>query len=224
MRICFISDTHNLHHRITMMLRGGDVIVHSGDMTGRGTKPEIVEFLDWYKSLNYTHKIFIAGNHDWGFQDEPEFYKNLLKTQYPDLIYLEDSSVTIDGVKFYGSPWQPEFYNWAFNLPRNGWELEEKWKKIPLNTDVLITHGPPYGQLDSIEYNTESLGCELLMESVKIVKPYIHVFGHIHGGHGFRYNGTTNFINAAILTEHYSIGHGPYEFDWNVETGDLNIF
>ena len=105
MKICFISDTHNLHHRISMMLRGGDVIVHSGDMTGRGTKPEIVEFLDWYKSLNYTHKIFIAGNHDWGFQDEPEFYKNLLKTQYPDLIYLEDSSVTIDGVKFYGSPW-----------------------------------------------------------------------------------------------------------------------
>jgi hypothetical protein len=104
-------------------------------------------FCRWFNSLDqYKHKIFIAGNHDWGFQTHPEDVSDILKW-YPNITYLQDSSVEIEGIKIYGSPWQPEFFQWAFNLQR-GPEIQEKWDMIPLDTDILITHGPVYGHGD----------------------------------------------------------------------------
>jgi predicted MPP superfamily phosphohydrolase len=129
MRITFISDTHSKHKQITSSLPGGDLIVHAGDMSSQGYKHEIQEFLKWYNNLdNYTNKIFIAGNHDWGFQNDPAMCKELLEF-YDKVTYLQDNSEVLGedndtAVKVYGSPWQPEFYSWAFNLPRMGWELE----------------------------------------------------------------------------------------------------
>ena len=97
--------------------------------------------------------------------------------------YLEDQSLEIEGLNFYGSPWQPDFCNWAFNLPR-GQPLADKWAMIPDNTDVLITHGPPHMILDQLE-NGERVGDEDLQQEVtRRVKPGLHVFGHIHSGYG----------------------------------------
>ena len=158
MKITFISDTHNKHKQVTASLPGGDLLIHAGDLSSMGYKHEIQQFLKWFDSLNnYTHKIFICGNHDWGFQENPEMCKELLDL-YNKATYLQDNSVTLfedsdTSVKVYGAPWQPEFYNWAFNLPRMGWELEQKWNDIPDNTDILITHGPAWGHLDTVKFN-----------------------------------------------------------------------
>jgi Icc-related predicted phosphoesterase len=219
-RISFISDTHNQHESITRFLSGGDILIHAGDATGRGTLPELTQFFKWFESLDYTHKILIAGNHDWGFQKDPNLYKKVLE-DYPSITYLQDSFTIIDGIKIYGSPWQPEFFNWAFNLPRGGEDLREKWFWIPNDTDILITHGPPKGYGDYVHRDNLNVGCELLLERIKEVKPTFHVCGHIHLGHGHIYEHGVNFINASVLDDNYYPAFGPYQFDWNVETGDL---
>ena len=121
----------------------GDVLIHSGDMTRIGHSNEIKDFNRWMGEQDYAHKLCIAGNHDMLFEDHPSVARSLIT----NCTYLQDSSVTIDGVKFYGAPWQPEFFSWAFNVPR-GPEIAAKWYQIPDDTNVLITHGPPYGILD----------------------------------------------------------------------------
>jgi len=221
MKITFISDTHTKHNQVTATLPGGDVLIHAGDMSSMGYEKEITDFLKWFNGLdNYTHKIFIAGNHDWGFQESPDMCRELLK-MYPNVTYLQDNTEVIGEVKVYGSPWQPEFYDWAFNLPRMGSELEEKWKNIPDNTDILITHGPPWGHLDTIKGHSVPLGCEVLVERIKSLKPKIHVFGHIHTGYGYKFDGTTHFFNAALLDERYLFTQKPFSVDWNSETNEI---
>ena len=228
MKITFISDTHNKHNQVTSSLPGGDLLIHAGDMSSMGYQEEITDFLKWFNGLdNYTHKIFIAGNHDWGFQESPDMCRELLK-MYPNVTYLQDNLEVIGedyetAVKVYGSPWQPEFYNWAFNLPRMGWELEQKWTDIPENTDILITHGPAWGHLDTIKGHSVPLGCELLAERIKTLKPKIHVFGHIHTGYGYKFDGTTHFFNAALLDERYNFTQKPFTVDWNPETNEITF-
>lgn len=222
MKITLISDTHNKHNQVTATLPGGDLLLHAGDTTGMGYKHELQQFMKWYNNLDYTHKVFIAGNHDWGFQTEPEMTKELLEF-YDKITYLQDNTTEIDGVKIYGSPWQPEFYDWAFNLPRMGWELEQKWSDIPLDTDILITHGPAWGYLDTVKGTSVPLGCELLTERIKVVKPKIHVCGHIHTGYGYKFDGDTHFFNAAVLNEQYNFTQKPFTFDWNPETNEIEF-
>ena len=228
MKITFISDTHNKHHEVTSLLPGGDLLIHAGDATSRGYSNEISEFLNWFNGLDgYTHKIFIAGNHDWGFQESPDMCRQLLKF-YPNVTYLQDNLEVIgedynSAVKVYGSPWQPEFYNWAFNLPRQGWELEVKWNDISPDTDILITHGPPWGHLDTVKGRTDNLGCEVLSERLKSLKPKIHVFGHIHTGYGYKFDGDTHFFNAAVLDEQYYFTQKPFTVEWNRETNEVEF-
>ncbi len=143
-RIVCLSDTHNCNEQIA--LPDGDILIHAGDATIRGTIDEIVLFNEWFANLPHRRKIFVAGNHDWLFETNNAYARNLLSRE---IIYLQDSSVEIEGLKIYGSPWQPRFFDWAFNLNR-GAELAEKWKLIPGDTDVLITHGPPFGILDEV--------------------------------------------------------------------------
>ncbi len=232
MRITFISDTHGKHKQITDDLPGGDLLIHAGDLSSRGYDHEVQQFYKWFDSINnYDHKVFIAGNHDWGFQDNSEKILGLL-TGYKTIDYLEDDWINVGDsdpmdpevnvVKIYGSPWQPEFYNWAFNLPRNGEELQAKWDQIPIDTDILITHGPSWGKLDTV-YHSRSvpLGCELLRDRIAVVKPKIHVCGHIHTGYGHVFDGETHFINAAVLDERYDYSHKPLTADWDPETNEL---
>jgi Icc-related predicted phosphoesterase len=228
-RITLISDTHNKHGLINISdLPGGDILIHAGDIMNSGYNPnEVKDFCYWYSLLNQYHsKIFIAGNHDRFFENNPNDSKEIYEN-YKEINYLQDKKLTLynDEIKIYGSPWQPEFYNWAFNLPKNGQEIMAKWQEIPSNTDILITHGPPIGILDTsgYPYNETMLGCSLLKERVDYIKPKIHVFGHIHGSAGYIYQNGTHFFNASLLNEEYKYVNKPITFDWETESNTIEF-
>lgn len=204
-KIVCLSDTHNCDGQIAVP--DGDVLIHAGDATVRGTIDEIVLFNDWFARLPHRHKIFVAGNHDWLFETNNRLARTLLDSS---IYYLQDSSVEIENLKIYGSPWQPRFFGWAFNLTR-GAELREKWKLIPNDTDVLITHGPPFGILDEVprRYFVENTGCEELRKRVEGVRPKLHVFGHIHCGYGTTEQFGVRFINASTCDESYEPTNQP---------------
>jgi|688.fasta_scaffold11878_12 Icc-related predicted phosphoesterase len=231
MKITFISDTHAKHNQVTSSLPGGDVLIHAGDISNKGYRTEIQDFIKWFSTIeNYTHKIFIAGNHDFGCQDEVLAVQELLRLNpgseylYDDMFLIGDESADYDDmVKVWGSPWQPEFYNWAFNLPRQGAELKEVWNMIPSDVDILITHGPPYGHLDYVAYSKQNVGCELLRDRIDLIKPKIHVFGHIHSSYGYKFDGTTHFFNAAVLDERYNFTQKPLSVEWDPKTNELNF-
>jgi Icc-related predicted phosphoesterase len=207
MDIVCISDTHSLHCDIAGGVPDGDVLVHAGDHTGANTRGSTEDFLEWFALQPHRHKVFIAGNHDRYFEEDPEWCASLI----PDgVTYLQDSGVEIDGVKFWGSPWQPEFCDWHFNLPRGGSELVQAWAKIPSDTDVLITHGPPKGTLDlcpahPARFRGEmvNVGCEHLATALERVQPKIHIFGHIHEGYGIVEANGRITVNASSVTGRY---------------------
>ena len=222
MKLTFISDTHGKHEYLTSkgynnILGSGDVLVHAGDISMMGKQHEIKNFLDWFSNTEYTHKIFIAGNHDWGFElvDDiaPEYKER-------GVHYLFDSGVEIEGIKFWGSPWQPEFFNWAFNLPR-GEKLAEKWALIPGETDVLITHGPAHGMLDWV-LSGQRVGCEDLFQRIMEIQPKIHVCGHIHSAYGQKSFNNVEFINACVLGERYTHENEPIFLTLDTETKQID--
>ena len=230
MKITFISDTHTKHKQVTSSLPGGDLLIHAGDLSSMGYKHEIQQFCKWFNSIEgYNHKAFIAGNHDWGFQDNHEQIMEVVNS-YKDIDYLQDDMLMIGEdydkmVKIWGSPWQPEFYNWAFNLPRQGDELKEKWNMIPEDTDVLITHSPPNGYGDLVnnwkQPNTH-VGCECLISRIGEINPLVNVFGHIHEGYGVQYGGKTLFVNASICTTEYEPTNKPIVIDLVEINGKIN--
>lgn len=205
MKLVCISDTHMMHNRLEMP--DGDVLIHAGDICNEGKLPEVRSFATWLDRQPYKHKIIIAGNHDWPFYRETERESAEALLNRAGAIYLRDSAVVIGGNVFYGSPWQPEFCNWAFNLPR-GHQLREKWKMIYDNTDVLVTHGPPHGILDYVPRD-ERVGDADLLYRLGQISPKVHIFGHIHYSRGEHSEAGTHFINAAICNEAYAPAHKP---------------
>ncbi|HEX8263812.1 MAG TPA: metallophosphatase domain-containing protein [Pyrinomonadaceae bacterium] len=195
-RIVLLSDTHNCNEQISVP--DGDILIHAGDATNRGQVDEIVAFNEWFSGFPHKHKIFVAGNHDWLFETRPKYARSLLAE---NVVYLQDSSVEILGLKIYGSPWQPRFFDWAFNLNRGG-EMAEKWKLIPNEVDILITHGPPFGILDETPRG-DFAGCEELRKRVEEIRPQLHVFGHIHFGYGTEEKFGVRFVNASNCDEDY---------------------
>jgi Icc-related predicted phosphoesterase len=233
MRITLISDTHTKHEELLwdkMDLPGGDLLIHAGDLMNSGhNSNDITNFCSWFDTLQqYDNKVFIAGNHDRKFEDKPEQALEIVNS-YKNITYLQDDWVKVgideEMAKIYGSPWQPEFYNWAFNLPKGGPGLMSKWEAIPKDTDILITHGPPQDHLDvsGPPYNEPHLGCALLREKVDEQPPKIHVFGHIHGGYGYKFHNGTHFFNASILNERYEYVNKPVTFDWNSKTNEVTF-
>jgi len=188
MDITFISDTHGLHDRIK--LNAGTVLIHAGDVTEYGSEEEVVDFLYWFSRQPFAYKIFIGGNHDLFLEaSTPAQIKKLIPS---DVIYLQNSGIEIEGYNFWGSPVTPYFLGMAFNA-REGKERKKVWNKIPYNTDILITHGPPKGILDN------GIGCEELALQVNRIHPVIHCFGHAHGQNGIlSLNGTT-FVSASLV-------------------------
>lgn len=204
MRIVCLSDTHLRHLRGPIDVPDGDLLIHAGDGLSHGTLAELWAFAKWLDELPHRHKVFVAGNHDVVFEKNPDLARAALP---PGVIYLQDASIEIEGIKIYGSPWQPEFNEWAFNLPR-GHRLREKWNRIPRDVDVLITHGPPMGVLDPT-FRAERVGCKDLRQVVERVRPKLHVFGHVHLGHGTTKIGNILFVNAAVCTESYTPSNPP---------------
>ena len=232
MKLTLISDTHTFHTQVTNDLPGGDFLIHAGDSMSTGYREsEIIDFLDWMEHdvKGYKHKMFIAGNHDWIFENQPEHARELVAQYAPSVEYLQDEPSCNTKVKVYGSPWQPEFCDWAFNLPRKGNELFEKWDDIPEETDILVTHGPRYGYLDyTVAGSGGNVGCEALDSVLLSNPPKIHVFGHVHSGYGYKWDGKTHHINASVLNDNYKYTNQPINIEWNKETNEVtfddNIF
>jgi Icc-related predicted phosphoesterase len=200
-RIVCISDTHGQHTKLRVP--DGDILIHAGDFMTFGDMPkEIVDFNQWLGERPHEFKVVIAGNHDLMFERHPGAAKALLT----NAIYLENSGTELAGLKLWGSPVQPEFNNWAFNVAR-GAAIKRYWNMVPRDTDVLVTHGPPFGRLDKSHPSATHLGCEELAKTVELIKPRLHVFGHIHGGHGKTTANGTEFVNASVLSEAYHLVH-----------------
>ena len=205
MKVVCISDTHE---RDLGIIPDGDVLIHSGDFSiGRDTLLSLELLNEEFRKLPHKHKILVAGNHDWCLENN---YKEAVQI-FTEGIVLINEGIEIDGVKFYGTPDQPIFYNWAFN--RTTEQLIESYSKIPNNTDVLITHTPPYGILDTILYGGEHVGSKELLDRVMDIKPKVHVFGHIHESYGVEEVNGVKFINAAIVDHRYTKSNEPIIFN-----------
>lgn len=212
-----LSDLHGYMPK----LAGGDMLIIAGDITARDRVDEWCAFFKWFKAQNYEKKILVAGNHD-GFLEQcctSEKSRELLE-EYKDkdihdedwYDYLCDSGTEFQGLKIWGSPWTPAFCDWHF-MKHTDDELAQVWNKIPATTDILITHGPPYGVLDYVKYSSKGdhlrhAGCYKLTKAIDYVKPGLHVFGHIHEQGGkhvlYKHHGpNTLCVNASIMNEHY---------------------
>ena len=209
MRVVCISDTHERHRSLN--LPEGDLLIHAGDITYSGEAHAIKDFLDWFEVQPHPHKVFIAGNHDFLFESIHRVMGHHCDFEKAKITYLNDSRAEIDGLKIWGSPWTPTFGSWAF-MKNRGDEIAEVWNKIPYDTDILITHGPPKGVLDMTPRGQEA-GCWDLMAKVRLIKPKLHVFGHIHGGYGIQEKWGTKFVNASICDEDYDATHSPIVVD-----------
>jgi Icc-related predicted phosphoesterase len=202
MKIVAISDTHSKHGKVTVP--ACDLLIHAGDATWRGTREEMEGFAQWFELQPVRHKVFVPGNHELIFKEHLPHALEWVTRHCPSLHILIDQSLEIEGLNLYGSPWQPEFCNWAWNLPQ-GEALAEKWALIPEDVDILITHGPPYGILDAVPMalGDRLLGCEALTERLSNIRPKAHIFGHIHESYGNKKEGDTHYYNVSICDGDY---------------------
>jgi len=233
--ITAISDTHAKHRGLS--LRGGDILIHSGDFTNIGGHDEVVDFIEWFSRQPYEHKVFIAGNHDLTFESEvkynnfirnvqtpvsigkPKWLIDILSTLPSSVHYLYNNSVSIMGLTIWGSPVTPEFGSgWAYNA-RRGDEIRRVWDTIPTSPspDIVVTHGPAGMVLDYVDYT--HTGCIDLHNRLIEVKPKVHIFGHIHEGYGYVYKNNIHHINASIINNqrHWQL-NAPVDFTYNGST------
>ena len=242
-RITHISDTHNKHKQLDGKLPGGDLLIHSGDITSLGRKHEVEGFVKWFNGIEgYTNKIFIAGNHDMSFDKEillrnkldyfdggrnnwdtpcadgkPEWLIDLLETGLnSNVFYLENSFVEIDQIKMWGSPYSATFgHNWAFNVDR-GHDSNQLWNTIPNDTDIVITHGPIYGYGDKTANTYQNVGCEDLFNRLNEIQTPLHFTGHIHESYGYyqtKWGGYS--FNGCTCNLRYEANNPPITFDYD---------
>ncbi len=198
--ICAIADVHmccdgHPYDMDSIPTSPANILTVSGDLTIRGGLDELQRFREWLDTQPHRHKVVIAGNHDFCLEDKRRLEaESILKG--PGITYIRDEMVVIDGVKIYGSPWQPWFHDWAFNVQR-GHEIRQYWKKIPENLDVLLVHGPPYGRGDKT-LRGEHVGCVDLMEEIMRKKPKYVCYGHIHEDIGVWDLNTSKCVNVSV--------------------------
>lgn len=145
---------------------------------------------------------------------------NLIKQQIiedDEIIYLEESSINVEGLNIYGTPYSPFFYHWGFptypyHERQNGGLEASRWNKIPDNTDIVIVHGPPFNILDSTVDN-EHVGCPFLAEKMNKIEPSLCLFGHIHEAYGHKKIKNTYYANVSTLNFNYQIKNKPILFD-----------
>jgi len=207
MKFVVISDTHGKHRGLN--LPNGDIIIHAGDFCHYGSDNDMHDFLEWYKELEFETKILIGGNHDFFAAEQSERFKEILPQE---IIYLNDSGVKIKGISIWGSPVQPDLTGWAFGKKR-GKEMTKHWELIPENTDILITHTPPFGVLDKPR-SGKSIGCEELTNKLKSLEVKFHIFGHVHASYGEKKNEKTQFINASNINSSKGLVNAPITFEY----------
>ena len=230
--ICF-SDTHSGHQKVPIeWFPPGDIALFAGDFTNVGSLKDTKSFISFYASLPYKYKVLIAGNHEVTYDKEnreriighytrhetEECNNNIdidsIKNEAINddrVIYLEDSSVELMGLKIYGSPYSVEFGNWAFPTFDN--EKGSRWEKIPNDTDIVLVHGPPYGILDKTTRGLNA-GCPYLKKKISKIKPALCVFGHIHEAYGVVQKKNTIYANASVLNIQYSVQNKPIVIDF----------
>ncbi|CAK8694897.1 metallophosphoesterase MPPED2-like [Clavelina lepadiformis] len=239
-RFVCISDTHGEHRKLESLPKG-DVLLHCGDFTDLGKQKQVEDFNEWIGSFkDFKHKIIIGGNHELSF--DPKIvaevrrraldrtfcwyeYINKIPPAITDdwpkvlsnCVYLQDAEVSVNGIRIYGCPWNPEFGGWGFNTKR-GEDLLSKWNKIPGDgIDILMTHCPPAGFCDQVEHYQweERVGCVDLMNTVQLrVQPKYHLFGHIHEAYGYVTDGQTNYINCSYVDRKRRPCNLPVIFDF----------
>lgn len=201
-----ISDLHGFYPK----LEGGDLLIVAGDLTAGDTPLKHLEFIEWCRYLPYRKIIVIAGNHDNFLQKLKSKYFGM-PVYHDHCEYLCDSATEFEGLKIWGSPWTKTFKGMnpkckAFTCDTEE-ELYEKFVQVPPDTDILITHSPPYGILDK-NFKDEHCGSKSLrnitLDGSYFKKFRYHIFGHIHemGNHQLDLN-ITRFINASHVNEHY---------------------
>lgn len=183
MTILHLSDTHGLHRQIEN-LPLADVVIHSGDFCEEGTIEEVENFVEWFAALPHKYKLFIAGNHDVCLHGA------MIEGLPNGVHYLYNSGIEIDGVRFYGVP--------MFVADEVSGAYDTTIEKIPNGTDVLITHQPPYGILDSAE--GVHYGSASLLSRVLCIKPHLHLFGHVHKANGKTDSHDTLYVNGSIVS------------------------
>lgn len=229
-----ISDTHTKHKQLT--IPECDVLVHCGDFTWDGRFWDVKHFCEWLEKQPATHKIVIAGNHELTFDDNDNCYNPRVRTLlslHPDksIYYLEDESITIDGVKFYGTPWSPWFCSWAFNgitdhdMPfRRGRSLTEVYSHIPSDVQVLICHGPAHALCDMSMHGDERTGSVEMrrLTAEKLTQLRLYLCGHIHEARGMEIaDGGVTFINASSIARDYETINPPIIIHLD-EDGNVN--
>lgn len=214
MKVILLSDSHGRHNEID--LPEGDLLVVAGDLTVFGRVQDLTSFGKWLEEVVPMYKygaVIIAGNHDVMLDpnkhaDLYRLFENMFDL-IPNVFYLNDSGICINGYNIWGSPITPEFCNWAFNRER-GPSIQKHWDIIPDNTDILITHGPPMGIRDA------GLGCSNLGKKIRSLDIKLHVFGHIHPPYGQVKIGDTLYVNAAqceIVNNKYVLVNKPIIVD-----------
>jgi len=202
--VCAISDTHGYHSRVTVP--PCDVLVHAGDWTrGRHSKPEYGGFIEWLAKQPATHKILVPGNHDFVCEHESDWCIALASALNVHLLIHEPLKITFGNrtLPVFGSPWQPWFFDWAFNVQDDD-ERALLWRKIPDDTELLVTHSPPRGTLDFVDRG-EHVGCAPLRDRIAALSQLkLHVFGHIHEGAGVL-EGQHVSWNAASVDARYRL-------------------
>jgi Icc-related predicted phosphoesterase len=203
MQIVFLSDTHSRHRSLTD-LPAADMIIHAGDVSMAGSGAEVMDFIDWFGSLDYKHKIFIAGNHDYCLDGKAG--ERIQKFLPSNMHHLYSSGMEIENIRFWGIPF---FMSCELRIEHYHCALEN----ISCDTDVLITHRPPFGILDKsadIQY-----GCPDLLQTVRRICPRYHLFGHVHDAYGiYKHHSGSTFINGAILNENYQPVNKPIVFEF----------
>lgn len=202
-KVVCISDTHNQRPEIPP----GDILIHAGDLTENGSFDEMQAELRWLSSQPHKYKIFVAGNHDVLLDQDflekhPERRCGHSKTkndlEWGSVIYLQDTSVTLSfagtlrgdrdeassrSVTVYGSPWTPQYGLSAFQYRPDDMEIwSKRFSSLSSAPDIVITHGPPMLHLDAREFHRA--GCPYLTQKIALLRLRLHVFGHIHIGHG----------------------------------------
>lgn len=205
LKLVILGDTHSSHHGVA--LPPGDILIHTGDLLGGAwNKTQFEDLRAWFTGMDFEHKIYVPGNHDGLVQKDTDWVRKAL----PGVTILIDEEITIGHLKFYGTPWTPPFMNWYYMKTEE--ELVDVFGRIPLDTDVLITHGPAWGIRDE---NIDGIHCgsTALLGALQDINPALHVFGHIHEGYGLTIVDQTLHANVSVLNHVYDVANEPFEID-----------